>query len=50
MNALQALNVFTRATKTPAGEVRQTSLTFQDGVIWLAIFPLPIDPIPPIKF
>jgi hypothetical protein len=48
--ALQALNAFTRAVDTPDGQLRQTSLSFNNGAIWLAILPLPIDPIPPLRF
>jgi hypothetical protein len=48
--ALQALNAFTRAVNGPDGQLRQTSLTFTEGAIWLAILPLPIDPIPPLRF
>jgi hypothetical protein len=48
---LKIVNSLTRAVKTPEGDFRQTSITFTDGVIWLAIFPLiGVDPIPPIKF
>ncbi|MCR4283257.1 MAG: DUF2125 domain-containing protein, partial [Bauldia sp.] len=47
---LQGLNAVSIATETSDGPLRQTALTFTDGVIWLGIFPLPIDPIPPIRF
>jgi hypothetical protein len=49
-DALKAVNVLTRSVNSPDGPLRQTSLTFQDGVIWLAFLPLPIDPVPPIRF
>jgi hypothetical protein len=32
------------------GKALQTTLTFTDGLIWLTIIPLPIDPIPAIRF
>jgi hypothetical protein len=47
---LQGLNAVSVAADTPDGPMRQTTLTFTQGVIWLGIFPLPIDPIPPIRF
>jgi hypothetical protein len=47
---LQIVNSLTREVKTEDGTLRQTSITFTDGVIWLAFLPLPIDPVPPIKF
>jgi hypothetical protein len=49
-DALRAVNVLTRSVNTPDGPLRQTALTFQDGVIWLAFLPLPIEPVPPIRF
>jgi hypothetical protein len=49
-DALRAVNVLTRSVNTPDGPLRQTALTFQEGVIWLAFLPLPIEPIPPIRF
>jgi hypothetical protein len=36
--------------ETEDGPMRQTTLSFTDGVIWLGIFPLPIDPIPAVRF
>lgn len=48
--ALQALNAVSVSVETPDGPMRQTALTFTNGVIWLGILPLPIDPIPPIRF
>lgn len=47
---LQGLNAVSVAAETEDGPMRQTTLTFTEGVIWLGIFPLPIDPIPPIRF
>jgi hypothetical protein len=47
---LQALNALSVTVDTPDGQLRQTALTFTDGVTWLGIIPLPIDPIPPIRF
>ena len=48
---LKIVNSLTRSVTTADGAMRQTSITFTDGQIWLAIFPLiGVDPIPPIKF
>ena len=47
---LQGLNAVSVAAETEDGPMRQTTLTFAEGMIWLGIFPLPIDPIPPIRF
>ena len=47
---LQGLAAVSVGVETPDGPMRQTGLTFTDGMIWLGIFPLPIDPIPPIRF
>ncbi|MEX0853961.1 MAG: DUF2125 domain-containing protein [Bauldia sp.] len=48
--ALQGLNAVSLPVQTGEGMFRQTALTFTDGVVWLGIIPLPIDPIPPIRF
>jgi len=48
--ALAGVNAVTVAANTEDGPVRQTTVTFMDGVIWLGIFPLPVDPIPPLRF
>ena len=48
--ALGGVNAVTVAVNTEDGPVRQTTVTFMDGVIWLGIFPLPVDPIPPLRF
>lgn len=47
---LQGLNAVSVAVETEDGPMRQTTLTFTNGMIWLGIFPLPVDPIPPIRF
>lgn len=47
---LQGLAAVSVGVETPDGPMRQTGLTFTEGMIWLGIFPLPIDPIPPIRF
>jgi hypothetical protein len=47
---LQGLNAVSVPAETGDGPMRQTTLTFTNGTIWLGIFPLPIDPIPPIRF
>lgn len=47
---LQGLSAVSVAVETEDGPMRQTGLTFTEGMIWLGIFPLPIDPIPPIRF
>ena len=47
---LQGLNALSVAAETEDGPMRQTTLTFTNGMIWLGIFPLPIDPIPPLRF
>jgi len=48
--AVQALNAVSRPVTIDGASFRQTPLTFTDGVIWLAIFPLPVDPIPAVRF
>jgi hypothetical protein len=47
---LQGLNAVSVPVETDDGPMRQTTLTFTNGTIWLGIFPLPIDPVPPIRF
>ena len=46
--ALQALNSVTIAADTEDGPVRQTTISFIQGSVWLGIVPLPIDPVPAI--
>jgi len=48
--ALQGIRAMSKPVDSPDGPALQTTLTFTDGLIWLAIIPLPIDPIPPIRF
>ena len=48
--AFDGLNAVTVAADTEDGPVRQTTVTFTDGVIWLGIFPLPVEPVPPLRF
>ena len=48
--ALQGLNAVTMPAETEDGKVRQTTVSFIDGIVLLGIFPLPVDPIPPIRF
>src|SRR4029079_14522403 len=38
-DALKIVNQLTRSVDTPDGQMRQTSITFTDGQIWLTIFP-----------
>ena len=47
---LEGLAAFSVPVETDEGTFRQTGLTFTDGVVWLGIVPLPIAPIPPIRF
>ncbi len=47
---LQGINAVSVPVDTADGKMNQTALTFTDGRVWLGIFPLPLDPIPPITF
>ena len=48
---LQQLDKATRAISTPEGEFHQTALLAIEGrLLFLGILPLPLDPIPPIRF
>jgi hypothetical protein len=46
--AFAGLNAMSAPVQTPDGPARQTTLRLTDGLIWLGVIPLPIDPIPPI--
>ena len=48
--AIQALGVMSKPVNTPDGQALQTTVSFLDGIVFLTILPLPIDPIPPIHF
>jgi hypothetical protein len=48
--ALEGLRAMSKRVTGEDGPALQTTLTFTDGLIWLTIIPLPIDPIPPIRF
>jgi hypothetical protein len=48
--AFAGLNAMSAPVQTPDGPARQTTLRLTDGLIWLGVIPLPIDPIPPIRF
>ncbi len=48
--AIQALGVMSKPVSTPDGPALQTTVSFLDGIVFLTILPLPIDPIPPIRF
>src|SRR6476646_3335500 len=48
---LQQLDRATRVISTPEGDFHQTALLAVEGrLLFLGILPLPIDPIPPLKF
>jgi hypothetical protein len=47
--AFAGLNAMSAPVQTPDGPARQTTLRLTDGLIWLGVIPLPIDPIPPIR-
>jgi hypothetical protein len=48
---LQQLDRATRTISTPEGDFHQTALLAVEGrLLFLGILPLPIDPIPPLKF
>lgn len=47
--ALQGLNAMSVPVESEDGAMRQTTVTLTDGVVWLAVIPLPIAPIPPLK-
>lgn len=48
--AFQGIAGMSKKVDTPEGPMLQTALTFTDGLIWLTVIPLPIQPIPPIRF
>jgi hypothetical protein len=48
--ALQGLKAMSVSTQTEDGPMRQTTVTLTEGVPWLAVIPLPVGPIPPLKF
>ena len=48
--ALQGLAAMSKAVDTPDGPALETTVSFLDGLVFLTILPLPIDPIPPIHF
>jgi hypothetical protein len=48
--ALMGLNAVTVPVDTEDGPMRQTALTFTDGAMWLGIIPLPVNPVPPLRF
>jgi hypothetical protein len=48
--AIQALGVMSKPVTTPDGQALQTTVSFLDGIVFLTILPLPIDPIPPVRF
>jgi hypothetical protein len=48
--ALAGLNAMSAPVDTADGPARQTTLRLTDGLIWLGVIPLPIDPIPPLRF
>jgi hypothetical protein len=47
---LQGLNVMSMTVETPDGPLRQTALTLMKSFVLLGTLPLPIDPIPPLRF
>lgn len=47
--ALAGLNAMSAPVETADGPARQTTLRLTDGLIWLGVIPLPIDPIPPLR-
>lgn len=48
--ALQGLKAMSVSTQTEDGPMRQTTVTLTEGTPWLAVIPLPVGPIPPLKF
>jgi hypothetical protein len=48
--AFQGIAAMSKQVDTEDGPALQTALTFTDGLIWLTVIPLPIQPIPPIRF
>lgn len=48
--AFQGIAGMSKQVDTSEGPMLQTALTFTDGLIWLTVIPLPIQPIPPIRF
>lgn len=47
---LQMINAFSMPVETPEGRYQQASLALVNGVVVYNMIPLPIDPIPPLKF
>jgi hypothetical protein len=48
--AFQGIAAMSKQVDTEDGPALQTALTFTDGLIWLTVIPLPMQPIPPIRF
>jgi hypothetical protein len=48
--AFQGIAGMSKQVDSPDGPALATTLTFTDGLIWLTVIPLPIQPIPPIRF
>jgi hypothetical protein len=48
--AFQGIAAMSQKVDTEDGPALQTALTFTDGLIWLTVIPLPMQPIPPIRF
>jgi hypothetical protein len=48
--AFQGIAAMSKPVDTEDGPALQTALTFTDGLIWLTVIPLPMQPIPPIRF
>jgi hypothetical protein len=48
--AFQGIAAMSKPVQTEDGPALQTALTFTDGLIWLTVIPLPMQPIPPIRF
>ncbi|MEJ0013965.1 MAG: DUF2125 domain-containing protein [Bauldia sp.] len=48
--AFQGIAGMSKKVDTTDGPMLQTALTFTDGLIWLTVIPLPVTPIPPIRF
>jgi len=46
--ALQGIAAMSKPVDTPDGPALETTVSFLDGLVFLTILPLPIDPIPPI--
>ncbi|HVY21704.1 MAG TPA: DUF2125 domain-containing protein [Bauldia sp.] len=48
--AFQGITAMSKPVQTEDGPALQTALTFTDGLIWLTVIPLPMQPLPAIKF